>query len=68
MENPSYTFEKYDVLEILNNGQWLSFSTLRTAEEGRFAMLYVNGRLFEGKLHKFRIIGMSGNVKVPPRN
>jgi hypothetical protein len=50
-----YAFEAYDVLQIERAGEWLDFSTLRTASEGARAVQLVREGRWDGQPASFRI-------------
>lgn len=52
-----YNFEPYDVLQSKSErlNEWLDFSTLRTADEGRRAVTLVDSGMWDGVPMQFRI-------------
>lgn len=63
---PEYTFTPYDVLQVLSlqqgnpsGGEWLDYATLRTEDDARHAVRYVNGLAAQGS---FRIVDMAHRV------
>lgn len=65
----AYTFTPYDVLQVLRGGEWLDYSTIRTAEESEIAIRHVmnDGRDY-GQDAAFRITNGRDTIKLekPP--
>lgn len=57
MPAQTYSFEPYDVLQSKSArlNEWLDFSTLRTADEGRRAVALVDSGVWDGAPMQFRI-------------
>lgn len=52
----TYSFQPYDVLQVLRNGTWLDYSTLRTANEGAIAQKAVRHGVLDRETLEFRIV------------